>query len=199
MNAARHPPDLAAPGAGVPWWQRLGGKYLLLPAYCRRLTWEGVPDLLDSQGTRLLGQPADLSEEQLTRRVLVPRQIGLEDSSRFYSYGMVLDHLTIIGHRVAGIVVELSRSRVPPGRVRTADLKPTGEAGYAESAERYRSMLVEFRRATHERSRNRNSDARYEHPWFGPLDCYQWLCFAPFHQTIHLKQARRVLERLSSR
>jgi hypothetical protein len=29
--------QLAAPGAGVPWWQKLAGQYLLLPYYRVRL------------------------------------------------------------------------------------------------------------------------------------------------------------------
>ena len=51
---------------------------------------------------------AGRSEPELTEAVLVPPQIGLEDSSRFYSYAMVLEHLTIIGNAIGRIVVELS-------------------------------------------------------------------------------------------
>jgi hypothetical protein len=193
MSAERRIPDLAPPGAGVPWWQRLGGKHLLLPAYCRRLTWDGAPDLLEAQANRLLTAATEFTEEQLTCRVLVPRQIGLEDSSRFYSYGMVLEHLTIIGGHVGRIVVELTHDRVPRGTIRTADLKPEGETSFSESALLYLKMLAGFRQAALELTEDRNAGGRYAHPWFGPLDAYQWLCFAPFHQEIHIKQAARIL------
>lgn len=193
MDAEDQLSRLAPPGAGVPWWQRLAGKYLLLPAFCLRLEWDRVPDLLDRQGRRLIALAGDQGDERLTRRVLVPPQIGLEDSSRYYSYAMVLEHLTIIGERIGSIVVELTHDRRPPGTVRTADLKPRGGRSAAQAIEDYGAMLQRFRQRTLAEAGARASRRRFEHPWFGPLSAFQWLCFAPFHQTIHLRQARRIL------
>jgi hypothetical protein len=189
-------PRLAPPGAGVPIWQRLAGRYLLLPGYCARLTWDGVPDLMDQQGHDLVALANDRVDRSLCRPVLIPPQIGLEDSSRNYSYAMVLEHLTIIGHAITRIVVDLSRSMRPPGVVRTADLKPHGKQSAADARRAYRDMLADFRRRTLEEAGDRDSRVRYAHPWFGPLTAFQWICFAPFHQTIHLRQARRIVSRL---
>ncbi len=97
-------PRLAPPGAGVPIWQWLAGKYLLLPSYCARLTWDDAPDLMDQQGRDLVALAKDRVDRSLCRPMLIPAQIGLEDSSRNYSYAMVLEHLTIIGHAIARIV-----------------------------------------------------------------------------------------------
>ena len=82
------PPRLAPPGAGVPVWQRLCGKHVLLPLWRRRHGWDAVPAALEEQGRRLIDRAAGINAARLARRVLVPRQIGLEDSSRWYSWAM---------------------------------------------------------------------------------------------------------------
>ena len=197
MNRPSDPPRLAPPGAGVPLWQRLGGRYLLLPHFRRRISWDGAPDMLDEQGRSLIEMAAGRSESELTEPVLVPPQIGLEDSSRFFSYAMVLEHLTIIGDAIGRIVVELSHSRTPPGVVRTADLKPRGGRSAADAQGAYRDMIEGFRKRTLTEVGDRNSRLRFPHPWFGSLTAFDWLCFAPFHQTIHIEQATRILRRLN--
>ena len=61
-------PVLAPPGAGVPTWQRLGGKHLLLPAWCLWLSWERAVARLEHQGSALVRLADGRSEEELTRR-----------------------------------------------------------------------------------------------------------------------------------
>ena len=58
-----------------------------------------------------------LSAEQLQRRVLVKAPMGMEDSSRYWSAAMVLEHLIEVGSRIAVGIVELthgSQSRSRP-------------------------------------------------------------------------------------
>ncbi len=189
-------PQLDRPGAGVPWWQRLVGKHVLLPRACARLTWSSVPDVMESQARRLLLLGEGFDEAARTRRVLISPQLGLEDSSRYYSWAMVLEHLTITGHGIASIVVDLIERRAPSIVVRTADLKPRGESSSSEAIAAYQAMLAGFRSRTQVEEARRTSPLRHEHPWFGSLDAYQWLCFAPFHQTIHIRQARAIVRKL---
>ena len=186
-------PRLNRPGAGVPWWQRLVGKHVLLPRACARMTWTNVPDVMEGQARELLllGEPLD--EAARTRRVLIRPQIGLEDSSRYYSWAMVLEHLTITGRGTTAIVADLIDRRAPSTVVRTADLKPRGGLPSAEAIAGYQAMLAEFRRRTQVDEARRSSPLLHEHPWFGPLDVFHWLCFAPFHQSIHIRQARTIV------
>ena len=187
------PPRLAPPGAGIPALERWVGKHVLLPRFCRRLSWSDAPALLERQGLELLRLAEGRSEACLTERVLVPRQRGLEDSSRFHSFAMVVEHLTIVGRRTTGIVCDLTHGRRPRDPVRTAELKPTGELSLSATVRDYQTMLVEFREAALDETADRASPLRFPHPWFGPLSAHTWLGFAPFHQTIHLEQARRIL------
>jgi hypothetical protein len=193
------PPRLQPPGTGIPTWQVMAGKYFYLPWWCLRHTWESVPDEMDSQGQRLLGDAASLGEDELQRRVLIAPLVGIEDSSRYNSYCMVLEHLAIVGNTVAGVLVELCRGQRPAKVFKVAEVKARGLASPAVVFAGYREMLAAFRRAALESCEDRRSRTRYEHPWFGPLDAYQWLCFTSLHQVVHLKQTRAILRALRPR
>lgn len=187
---------LAPPGAGVPRWQKLAGKYLLLPYWSVRLTWDGACALLCREGGELLALGTGVADELQTRRVLVPPQIGLEDSSRDWSFVMVLEHLVIVGERTAALLAALTRDRVPTTTFDTADLKPAGTVDAVAARESFRSFLCDFPRRAGAEIGERASSARYPHPWFGPLTAREWLCFLPFHQRIHVRQAQRILAAL---
>ena len=193
------PPQLQASGSGIPSWQRLAGKYVYLPLWCRYSSWERTPYVLEAQADRLLQGAARLDDELLRRRVLIPPLVGLEDSSRYDSYAMVLEHLTIVGHVVARIVGDLGQGRRPAVVLRVAEVKARGLAEPAEVVAGYREMLAAFRHAALGTGADRRSPLRHEHPWFGALDAYQWLCFATLHQVVHLKQVRAILRRVRPR
>ena len=59
-----------------------------------------------------------------TRRVLIQRVRGLEDSSRYWSVLMTLDHLRIIHTQMGRIIKSLAAGNVPPGKASTANVKP---------------------------------------------------------------------------
>jgi hypothetical protein len=186
------PPQLAAPGAGVPAYQRLAGKYLLLPIWCRIAPPQRAPAVMERQAALLVDLAGGFSEAWRVRRVLVPPQLGLEDSSRFYSWAMVVEHLTIVGNALAGVLAELTLGRVPEGEVSTAALKPQGGVESARALAEYRAMLRRFRGVVEAPEARWDAAVRYGHPWFGPLGPRAWASFGPFHQAIHLRQARRI-------
>jgi len=188
---------LDAPGAGVPWWQRLAGKHVFLPWYCARLSWDGARDLLRKEGQDLMRLADGRDPADLVRPILVPPLIGLEDSSRHWSYAMVLEHLGIIGRQTGDIIAALSHGQQPTGSpLDTALLKPEGQLSGGGALADFHAFLEEFHRGMGSDVGNRRSRARFPHPWFGPLTARQWICFLPFHQRIHMQQARRILRRL---
>ncbi|HET7238648.1 MAG TPA: hypothetical protein VFI76_06455 [Terrimicrobiaceae bacterium] len=193
------PPLLQASGAGIPSWQRLAGKYVYLPLWCRYSSWERTPYVLEAQAGRLLQGAASLGDELMRRRVLIPPLVGLEDSSRYDSYAMVLEHLTIVGHVVARIAGDLGHGRRPTLVLRVAEVKAQDQAAPSGVVAGYREMLAAFRHAALDSGADRRSPLRHEHPWFGALDAYQWLCFATLHQVVHLKQVRAILRRVRPR
>lgn len=183
------PVALDPPGAGVPVHERWVGR--LAAAVLPRLwSWESIPDRMDRQGATILGLLPPPDDPRLHQPVLVPRFAGLEDSSRFWSPVMVLEHLALIGRRMIPIIVALSREQVPDQVTRIAELKPRGEQSGAFAIDDFQRMLAEFRQAVLHEVVDRRARARYPHPWFGPLNVRQWLVFAPFHQAIHVRQMR---------
>jgi uncharacterized damage-inducible protein DinB len=129
-----------------------------------------------------------------TRRgeqVLIPRLRGLEDSSRFWSVWMTLDHLRITNSVFATVITSLAHGRVPSKQARTADVKPQSdvtaevEAAFEASCE----AMIDAVAAVP----NLKTAARYSHPWFGPLDAAGWLALSAAHMSIHRRQIAKII------
>lgn len=133
--------------------------------------------------------------EALGERVLIPRLRGLEDSSRYWSVWMTLDHLRIVNDAITGVVRELMAGRVPPGAASTAEVKPREGVGADVSAP-YESSCDDLA-ALFAGGQSLRTTCRYAHPWFGPLDGAGWCELSAMHMKIHRTQIERILrERL---
>jgi hypothetical protein len=103
-------PTLAPPGAGLPSLELLFSRFLLTAvrvtasraSALRRLTKE-------AQRIRQLVEPLD--DTVGSRRVLVPRLLAIEDSSRFWSPFMVVEHLVIVDTNMFRIMTDLVADR----------------------------------------------------------------------------------------
>ena len=192
---AQTEPKLAAPGAGLPKVELFVARLLFA---LRRLT--GNRRSFDArfraerEAIRVLVHSCDA--ESGACRVLIRRPPGLEDSSRFWSVWMTLDHLRIVHHEFVRVIGALTKGVIPEGQASTAAVKPSTEitsdvmAAYEESCD----ALLESVAA----SPNLNTAVRFAHPWFGPLDAAGWHALAGGHMGIHRVQITRILEGLSS-
>ena len=191
------PPQLDPPGAGLPLVNRLAAQWFLLPAFYRKNSSAQAHQLFLGLGGKLADLAGTLSDEQLATRVLVPPQRGLEDSSRWWSAAMVLEHLMIVDALFVSAVVSLSRGIVPAEQVGTADVKPSGARAAGEVPAAFREFLKEADRRLGDRVEPLRTDVRYPHPWFGPLTAHQWICMAAIHHGIHLQQLKAVVAGLN--
>lgn len=183
-------PQLAPPGAGLPFpenliarcllgWKRLTGNSADFTAHFIRER-EVIRRLIEC-----------LDETTLSRRVLIPRPRGLEDSSRDWSVLMTLDHLRIVHHAFIGVIGTLAREEVPDGVVSTAAVKPDPAVGmrviaaYEASCDALLESLASVK--------NFRTQARHRHPWFGPMDAHGWHALAGGHMSIHRVQIERIL------
>src|SRR5262245_33569829 len=123
-----NPPKLQRPGAGLPWWELLVARYFVFPRACRRLTWAAAGQLFQDEGARILAIWDALPAARLSERVLIRRFAGIEDSSRFWSAAMTVEHLNIVGSGIRRIISSLRRGKVPDRVTRVEDVKPRGEA-----------------------------------------------------------------------
>ena len=132
----------------------------------------------------------------MARRVLIRRPPGLEDSSRYWSVYMTLDHLRIVHLEMVRIIDALAKGAVPDGKASTAAVKPNPDVdasvvgAFDVSCEALLASVV--------RAGNMKTTARFAHPWFGPLDAAGWHALAGGHLGIHRVQIERIIKGLAS-
>ncbi len=189
-------PKLAKPGAGLPFVEWLVAKYIVFPNRFRSTTIEQAIEQFKVEGKKIIELVSGLSDEQLTQRRLIPRLRGLEDSSRFWSAAMTIQHLNIVGEGMLGIIVSLSRgNNVLPSRG-IADVKPTVDVDAQEAIANFKELTANFGRLACKIDFEKHSDLKHPHPWFGPLNARQWTLFAAPHQAIHRKQIEAIIARI---
>ena len=183
-------PKLAAPGAGLPAVEHFFARVLF---GLKRLT--GSRETFNAkfieERARIRGLIADLTPEVAGKRVLIRRCRGLEDSSRFWSVWMTLDHLRIVHNAFIGILTSLANGKVPDGEANTAAVKPdpgvTADvvAAYEQSCDALLATVASIP--------NIKTSVRFPHPWFGPMDAFAWHALAGGHMNIHRVQIERIV------
>ena len=187
-------PTLAAPGAGLPAYELQIARVL----FALR-AWTHDRGRIDALFQRERALVADRVRScpagRLGERVLIPRPRGLEDSSRYWSVLMTLDHLRIVNLACASIIRELSEGRVPAGKASTADVKPSPDvteavlAAYEASCDEVLEAVVS--------AKNLDDPARFPHPWFGPMSARRWHLLAAVHLGLHRRQIEAILPGLA--
>jgi hypothetical protein len=186
-------PKLAPPGAGIPFGQKVFVRYWFLPRYVRQRDWQTRQRIFRKHGERVLGLLATQSPEALTRRVLVAPMAGLEDSSRYWSVAMAVEHLLIVGSLQARAIRELSRGQVPAGEADTAAVKPQGGIELDTLRPKFTAFLDDFDALISTGLGDRASRTRFRHPWFGPLTAAGWHALSALHQGLHRRQCEAIL------
>jgi hypothetical protein len=190
---------LDKPGAGVPVLEGLLLRWLVGPLVSRlQANWEADKARFDAISAKLLKEIEGLSEQQLATKILVPKQPALEDSSRYWSAAMVLEHLVIVGEAVRKGIISLSKGVVPERKPDTAKVKPKGDATPHDIVEAYRKFSSTVMAEIDRDIGNKDSKSVYSHPWMGPFNCRQWHWLLPTHQAVHLRQLREIVKGLKS-
>ncbi|MCW5824262.1 MAG: DinB family protein [Cyanobacteria bacterium TGS_CYA1] len=189
-------PKLAKPGAGLPLIEWLVAKYIIFPNRFRSTTIEQSLKEFEAEAQRIIELASGLSDEQLSKRCLIPRLQGLEDSSRYWSVAMTIEHLNIVGEGMLAIIVSLSRNNNQLPKVGTADVKPLVDVAPQETVEKFKKLVENFGRLTRKIDFDKYTDSKHSHPWFGPLNAREWTLFAAPHQQIHRKQIEAIIARL---
>lgn len=190
MSKTASHPKLAPPGAGIPAVERLVGG-ILLRLHRLRVTPSSFAAQFEHERRTIASLYTGLDASALGIRVLVPRLRGLEDSSRFWSVWMTLDHLRIVNDSITGVIDELTRGRVPQGTASTAAVKPSEQVGgevvtaYEASCDRLVQLVAP--------KLTLRTELQFAHPWFGPLDAAGWHAMSAIHMGIHRGQIERIL------
>lgn len=191
--------NLQPPGAGLPWWELWVARHLVFPYVCWRTRWEESARLFQAEGLRVLQLWDQTPAADRLRPVLIRRVTGIEDSSRNWSIVMTVEHLTIVGRGIHGIIAGLRAGQVRPEQVRIQDVKPTGNIAPEVVRAEFEHLLADTAAAEAvEPAIPAGAGPRYQHPWFGPIDAHQWHCLLGIHQQIHRKQIEAIRAQLRS-
>lgn len=188
-------PRLAPPGAGLPkvelWIARL------IFAWRRS---RGNRDLFDvrfrAEREIIAAQLRRCDPQSAARRVLIKRIRGLEDSSRYWSVWMTLEHLRIVHRGISSTISSLAKGIKREGSASTAAVKPDSQVD-GDVVPAYELSCDELL-ATVAGIDNLRTAVRYAHPWFGPLDAAGWHALAAGHLKIHRIQIERILQGLAT-
>jgi hypothetical protein len=185
---------LAPPGAGLPKLELFVAR-LLFRLRRRTGNSKSFTTLFQNEREKIRELVAICPMNAANVRVLIERVPGLEDSSRYWSVWMTLDHLRIVNGQIARVIQMLLAGKVPPGTASTAAVKPSPDVSGAvrDAYEASCTQLFELVRT----EPNLNTRVRYAHPWFGPLDGSGWHALAGGHMRIHRVQLERILAGLA--
>lgn len=190
------PVQLDKPGAGLPFLEWLVAKYVLVPRLLRNLDQAKSCEKFAASSTLILEACKQAEANEIETRVLIPRLRGLEDSSRFWSVSMTLEHLVITNSRLAPLLRDLAAGKTNLPAISTADIKPTGSYHADEAIQAFKFSVDKVIQATSENDLNSHPQAKFPHPWFGPLNALEWLTFASAHNQIHHRQVQQIMARL---
>ena len=188
-------PRLAPPGAGLPGPELFVAR-LLFAIRHRLSSRRAVEARIVAERTSIDALVHRCTPQQARQRVLIERPRGLEDSSRYWSVYMTLDHLRIVNASVAFTIRELLVGRVPSAVVSTAAVKPSADVdervipAFQASCE---NLLQAGQAAV-----TLTTKVRHPHPWFGPLDASAWKFLGGFHLGLHRGQIELILKGLIS-
>lgn len=185
--------QLQPPGAGLPgvelFFARLGFRALGLFVSRR-----GASRWFREEADRILALARSLAPADASRQVLIPRLAGLEDSSRYWSVYMTLEHLVMVDTGILGVIESLVAGRAVNQVVSTAAVKPSPSAD-ASTIDRFEAVARDYLVRV-DALPDLRSNLTLAHPWFGPLTAAKWHRLAAMHHGIHRKQIERIVRLL---
>jgi len=187
-------PKLAPPGAGLPKLELLVSR-VIFAWLGRKATREGVNARFQKERNAIRSLMRSVEADAAARRVLIRRLPGMEDSSRYWSAWMTLEHLRLVHEMVNRIIDALARGALPAGKVSIAAVKPNPDVTATVVAE-YEKSCGDLL-ATVAAARNLKTVTRHQHPWFGSLDAAGWQMVAAGHLGIHRAQIERIIQGLA--
>lgn len=184
-------PKLEAPGAGIPFINRMVAKYFILPKLFKK-SWEEANTHYQKQLEAIAVLAMQIPEHKRTQRVLVKRIQGLEDSSRYWSAQMVLEHICIVSEGMGNGIIELSKNSRPNRTASTAAVKPLGQESFEKTWERYQRLVQTHVKEINSTVKDRTTRITFDHPWFGGFNAHQWNWMLGIHTGIHRTQLKEI-------
>jgi hypothetical protein len=194
VSGSTRQPTLQSPGAGLPAFELVWLRILFRCA-CRVISLHAGLRWFKFEARKIAVLAGSASAAQAAVPVLIDRVVGIEDSSRYWSVFMVLDHLRIVDEGMAQIIETLTDNRLFEQEVRIQDVKPSPQSGpdtidrFLKAVDGYGSTVTRLGHLGHQ--------VRHPHPWFGPMTAHDWHCLAAIHHWVHRRQLERIIGKLT--
>ena len=185
-------PKLAPPGAGLPFLIAIFARYITGPIIAANSDWNKNAERFEQINQKIFRELEGIDPGLLEQRVLVPPQSGLEDSSRYWSISMTLEHLCIVNAAMKRVILALGNGITPEGEASTAAVKPSGQIPPSKVVQEFSAQVSTLNDDLFKGVKNQKSGVLFKHPWFGPMTAKQWQWLLPAHAGIHLKQIRAI-------
>lgn len=188
-------PKLAKPGSGLPIPLRWIARFMV-PYRAQKSNWNENAQRYSRYSQAIDEIVKSLTTDQLNQKILVDPIVGLEDSSRYWSIAMTLDHIMIVSTHISQVVSELSHDKIPAVEVRVENVKPPAQLhdlNIVAKFNRFWPVLISSISIGPDLNQT-----KLKHPWFGKLNAHQWFYILCMHQGIHLKQIKEISRQLGS-
>jgi hypothetical protein len=195
MSTTTAEPKLDQPGAGLPKVEHFVARRLIaVRAFLSSRS--SCEAMFEREKKHLLQLLASVPSEKRAQRVLISRLTGLEDSSRYWSLLMVLDHLRIVNGNLTPVIEGLGKGVASDLVANTANVKPSPEVTEAV-VEEFQATCTALE-AVFRGIPDLKTKVRFAHPWFGPMTAAGWHFMLAFHMQLHRKQMQAILKRLNA-
>jgi hypothetical protein len=183
---------LESAGKGLPVIEALTLRYIIFPILKTLVPWDMGMKLFEHEGRRIVNDVKMLDDNTLFKKVLIPKTLGIEDNSRYYSPAMVLWHLIYVGEAIQEGIIGLSKNESLDFVVKIENFKPFVEIS-PNIVSQYEMFLREYRRTIEKNTKDKYIRNYHAHPWVGSLNPHQWLILSAIHQLIHRRQLRKII------
>lgn len=187
--------QLEKPGAGLPDFERLFIKNILVPVVRTLFTWNIALFLLKRESRIIMKLIKGIDRSTLEQKIIIDRTFAIEDDSRQYSINMVLEHLSIAGYGVMNVIDTLSKEEEFTDELTIVGVKPFQNPKNAQE------IFMEFMNKYEYFINNlpkKHSHMTKKHPWFVKFNNNDWSLFMYMHTFIHRRQIQAILSKLGN-
>ncbi len=184
--------NLEKAGKGLPIFEKIILRDICFPLIKTFLSWENALTFYKSESLKLIQTIEKLDNETLFKRLLVPKIIGLEDNSRFYSPAMVLLHLIFIGKQLNILIILLSKDKKLNSTIKIEDFKPPIDIDL-NIVKEFKKFNNNYINSMENKVKDKFIKNYLPHPWFGRLNPHSWLIMSAIHLMVHRRQINKII------
>lgn len=185
--------QLGKPGEGLPSWELILIRRLLIPLVRIFFTWRIGHFLFQSEVKKIARLIRKVPHTDQQRQVIIDKTFAIEDHTRQFSVNMVAEHLTIAGRGIMGIIATLSQEQpferpVTIEGVKPFENKPDQIGEFEAFAKEYAAFFKALPK--------HHSKMTSPHPWFMQFNNFDWAAFMYMHTFIHRRQIQAIIKKL---